>query len=91
MYNAGEYLEIFDSLGVKKNLIQSNVPAYTKTVYGNATPVQGTDSSSCGQFCCYFLLHRYLSLDVEFEDLLNCIFSSDLVQNEEVVLDFVSK
>ena len=91
IFNAEERLEVFDSLGVQKDLITRNIPAYHKSVIANTTPVQDRNSSSCGLFVCYFLLHRYLSIDVEFEDLLNSIFTESVEENEKKVKDFLEK
>ena len=76
---------------MQKDLIKRNIPAYHKSVIANTTPVQDRISSSCGLFVCYFLLHRYLSIDVEFEDLLNSIFTESVEENEKKVKDFLEK
>ena len=83
-------LQVFDSLGVKKDLILKHIPKYAKKVIANTSAVQAASSSTCGQFCCYFIMHRYLSLDLAFDDLLNAIFTSDTSVNEREVQDFLS-
>lgn len=81
---------MFDSLGANKDWIKANIPRYAPKVIANTSAVQPAISAECGKFCCYFVLHRYLSVDLTFDDLLNAIFTSDTLLNERQVLEFLS-
>ena len=83
-------IEVFDSLGVNEIFIRNHLPHFARYVIGNNTAVQPRDSKHCGEYCLYFILHRYLSLDLHLTDLLNAIFGADLQQNEEIVLEFIN-
>jgi hypothetical protein len=83
-------LEIFNSLGM--NSIDRLQP-YLKTrkkvnVIFNEQPFQSKESTSCGFFCIYFIVHRILNLDMSFEHLLEHIFSANCEINENKVVNF---
>jgi hypothetical protein len=85
-------IECFDSLGVnyqKKKILQENCKFRNVTnIHFNETIFQKNDSNSCGLFTIYFIIERMFNLDIEFEELLEDIFSEDLNSNEEKVLKF---
>jgi hypothetical protein len=61
-------IECFDSLGVtreKKILLEQFCHFKTKSMNFNITQFQKSDSSTCGLFCIYFLLERYV-LNIKF-------------------------
>lgn len=81
--------EIFDSLALN---IEKIVPFFNfkqklKFTY-NSTPVQSITSKLCGKFVVTFLIERMLNQTMEFDDLLENIFSSDLSKNDNIVTDF---
>ncbi len=81
-------LEVFDSLGVSAEYIKKNIPL--KGVFEfNTFPVQCNDSYYCGAFVVYYLIERYSNLDLEFEDFLNDIFSTNCLENQKKVKNFL--
>ncbi len=83
-------VEIFDSLGSSKNYIKDNI-RYEGVFEYNTFPVQCQDSYYCGAFAIYFLVERYSNLDLEFEELLNDIFSPTCEENQQKVKEFLLK
>lgn len=81
--------EIFDSLAldIEKIFPFFNFEQKLKFTY-NSTPVQSITSKLCGKFVVTFLIERMLNQTMEFEDLLESIFSSDLNENDNIVTDF---
>lgn len=85
-------LECFDSLGIdqaKKQFLKNSChfPSIKKIRF-NLTAVQSSDSSSCGLFVLYFLIHRFHNKDMSYDDLLNEIFVESKATNEEKVALF---
>ena len=83
-------LEIFNSLGMTSI---DRLQPYLKfkkrvNIIFNEQPFQSNESTSCGFFCIYFIVHRILNLDMSFEHLLEHIFSNDCQINETKVVDF---
>ena len=78
---------MFDSLGSSKAFVEKNIP-FKVVVDFNTDPVQAPYSSSCGEFCIFFISQRLLNLDLFYSDFLHAIFSSDLSINEQRVKDF---
>lgn len=81
--------EIFDSLGTK---IDQLYPFFkftdkVKFVY-NTTPVQSKESILCGKFVITFIVQRMLNQSIEFYELLEDVFSSDLTKNDFIVNKF---
>jgi hypothetical protein len=85
-------LECFDSLGIsaeeKENLRIKFQRSQIKEIDFNTCSVQRPDTSTCGQFCLYYIFHRLLNQDLEFDILLNEIFTADLDDNEKKVNDY---
>jgi hypothetical protein len=83
-------LEIFNSLGMAS--IESIKPYLNfkkrLNIVFNEEKFQGNDSTSCGFFCIYFIVHRLLNLDMSFDHTLEHIFSSDYEINETRVVNF---
>lgn len=81
--------EIFDSLGVKINTILPYIAFNQRfTFIYNTTPVQSLNSTLCGKFVITFLIERMLNQTMEFNDLLEDIFSSNLSVNDLKVKKF---
>jgi hypothetical protein len=83
-------LEIFNSLGMTSI---DNLRPYLKlkkkvNVVFNEQVFQSRESTSCGFFCIYFIVHRILNLDMSFEHVLEHIFSADCQINENKVVNF---
>ncbi len=55
----------------------------------NTTCLQPAESSLCGEYCVYFIIHRMYNYDLDFEDFLNSFFTDDVQNNEENVKDFL--
>ncbi len=81
-------IEIFDSMGTSIDYIKKHMP-FDAVYEFNSFPVQCNDSYYCGSFVVYFLVERYFNLDLEFEELLNDIFSPDCKKNEKTVTEFL--
>lgn len=83
-------IEIFNSLGFQ-NLAQIrpylNFNFRTHLTYNN-TAFQLSSSSSCGLYCIYYVVFRLLNLDMDFEEVLDEIFCSNKVENENKVAKF---
>ena len=82
-------IQVFDSLGVSQSFIEHNFSNLAERAIGNETAVQPLNSKLCGEFTLFFLLHRYLSIDLTFDELMNAVFSTDLQKNEAIVLEFL--
>lgn len=83
--------EIFDSLGVKIENILPHICFDQKlTFVFNSTPVQSLSSTLCGKFVVTFLIERMLNQTMDFNDLLEDIFSLNLNENDAKVLEFCS-
>jgi hypothetical protein len=81
--------EIFDSLGVKINSILPFICFNHKlTFVYNSTPVQPLTSTLCGKFVVTFLIERMLNQTMDFNDLLENIFSLNLIENDKKVTEF---
>lgn len=81
--------EIFDSLGVKIETILPYISFNQKlTFLYNSTPVQSLSSTLCGKFVITFLIERMLNQTMDFNDLLEDIFSSNLFTNDNTVTQF---
>lgn len=83
--------EIFDSLGVQINNILPHISFTQKlTFVFNSTPVQALTSKLCGKFVITFLIERMLNQTMDFNDLLETIFSVNVIENDEKVTTFCS-
>jgi len=85
--------EVFNSLGFENLNELTNffkIRTQAEIVY-NETGMQLKDSSTCGLFCIYFIVHRVLNYDLSFFHLLNDIFFEDLTLNENKVVEFCSR
>lgn len=83
-------VEFFDSYGQepeKYRLIFDFLKRYDTNLKKNNRQLQGPLSSTCGQFCLYFLLWR--ARGVSFEKILSS-FSNSLDANDFLVSTFVS-
>jgi len=83
-------LEIFNSLGMTS---LNNIEPYLKlkskmNIVYNEHPFQSIESTSCGFFCIYFIVHRLLNFDMSFEHILEHIFSENCELNERKVVKF---
>ena len=84
-------IEVFDPLGLRTNkkLFEKYLPF--KSIDINDYNVQDMKSSTCGQFCIYFICMRFFNEDLNFEFFMQMFFQEDNVQkNEEVVAQFVN-
>jgi hypothetical protein len=82
-------LEIFNSLGY--NNIQALQPYLQHfendlEVEYNVDQFQPNDSSNCGYYCIYFVIHRICSYDVLFQSILDEYFLLDKNENDKIVV-----
>ncbi len=83
--------EIFDSLGVQiANILPHICFNHKLTFVFNSTPVQSLTSRLCGKFVITFLIERMLNQTMDFNDLLEDIFSLNLDENDHKVNAFCS-
>lgn len=83
-------LEIFNSLGFDN---VNHIKPYFKFNFRthlsyNNSAVQLTTTATCGFYCIYFAIFRLLNLDQPFDEILDEIFSNDLLLNENKVTNF---
>ena len=57
----------------------------------NTTQIQPSVSTLCGQYVLFYLFERYHNLDLEFDELVNIIFSEQLSKNDETVVTFMNE
>ena len=77
-------------MGTSYNYIKQNVRE--NAVYEfNSFPVQCNNTYYCGAFVIYFLVERFFNLDLEYEELLNDIFTSNCKDNEQTVIKFLAE
>ncbi len=85
-------IECFDSLGIddnKKKLLKDNCKfSNVSEIDFNETQFQDTSSSTCGLFVIYFAVHRMHNLDLEFDEILEEIFTLNPLDNEKRVKEF---
>lgn len=82
-------IEFFDSCGASELFVKQFLKFKNKIVcVYNTTPVQPTNSTSCGEFCIYFVYKRLLNKDQSFSKVLNRIFNLDQEKNNRKVLEF---
>jgi len=85
--------EVFNSLGY--NNLDSLLPymrlRIKADVVFNEEAFQLTDSTTCGLFCIYFIVHRVLNYDMHFDHLLQDIFVLDKEKNENKVVTFCNR
>ncbi len=86
MYNI---VEVFDSAGTSEMFLKDVLHQFKGSCVCNVTRLQPKDSNKCGEFALFFVLNRVYNKDLDFSDLLNSLFSQDVVKNEEEVLDFL--
>lgn len=86
---SSQVVEIFDSLGCNEEFLRE---IKLSAIYQfNITPVQCSGSQLCGPFVIYFIILRYLNLDMELGDFLNDYFTLDCSKNEENVKMFLNQ
>ena len=66
----------------KKRLLKTYLPFNQFVVY-NVSSFQHKSSKSCGQFCLFYIYHKYFNLDVNLFDILCDIFSKHPEKNEK--------
>ena len=85
----GEDLEYFDPLGEAPNLITDDyLQRISPAGYlRNSSPVQGSNSHNCGQFCLYYSYYR--ARQISMACIVNS-FTLDYAVNDYIVDQFVS-
>jgi hypothetical protein len=87
-------LELFDSLGVnvqKEEFYKKNLRCYKNFLTFNVTQFQPNDSQNCGLFCLFFLFERFHNLDLDFDELLEEVFNTSLLKNDQKVEEFCAE
>jgi hypothetical protein len=90
--NDHKQIEIFDSLGVnniKIECLQKIFKRQTKSLVFNESVFQDQFSSSCGQYCVYFVFQRVHNFDLSFDEILEEAFDQNIDTNERTVDKFV--
>lgn len=82
--------ELFDSLGGDSKFLLQTLP-YSGECTFNATPVQLAESTSCGEFCLYYIIQRLHNLDLDFDNFINDFFCAIPEVNELRVSAFINK
>lgn len=82
--------EIFDSLGTRFSEIRPYLKFKNPIFYFNEHGFQDPNSSTCGWFSLYFVIHRLYSLDIPYHQLLYEIFDVNKAKNETLVKEFFS-
>lgn len=87
--------ELFDSLDIDQTKIDY-LEKYTifprnSEVKFNENNLQNSQSSTCGLFVLYFLVHRMHNLDLSFNKLINEIFQIETQRNENLVRSFANE
>lgn len=90
LYRAsGREYEIFDPLGFPSLADHRIFSEFEGNFSYNRTSVQSRNSSACGQFCITFAVHRIYNIDVSLDLLLNELFvTRNLKQNENFAVSF---
>ncbi len=84
-----DLVEIFDPLGCNEDFFKYiQLSAFYEF---NVTAVQCSDSQLCGSFVVYFIILRFLNLDMDLEDFLNDYFILDCAENEKTVKIFLEQ
>jgi len=87
-----DILEIFNSLGYQS--LESLMPYFkfrkAFEIHFNREQLQEENSTTCGLFCIYFIIHRILNFEMPFEHVLEDIFSTNKIENENTVTQFCS-
>ena len=88
-------IECFDSLGItdekKKIIVEALKIRGVQKLKLNRSPVQLPTTSTCGKFCVMFILERMHNFDMDFDELLNGIFSDDCSDNELALENFFNE
>ena len=89
LYKIGDQeLEIFDSLIIPQNLCIFIAKHFQAHIRNNLIRVQGPQSITCGVYCIFYLFHRYLNIDLLFEDFLDDFFEESFDKNEQIISKF---
>lgn len=87
---SGALWEIFDSLANNESLVKEALE--DNNFVANRRRVQCQDSSLCGEFCLYFILHRVVNLSETFENVIDSLFEAHISceANEAAVAEFIT-
>jgi len=85
--------EVFDSLGNTSKTINiiKCFQNLKRSITYTTTPLQSSESTSCGNFVIFFIYHRFYDDDTGFEEFLNTYFSKQTCKNENKVKRFITK
>ncbi len=86
------HLEVFDPLGTSAVYLKRHFTNFSDTIDTidfNEEGVQSRRSETCGGFCVYFLVQRYLNRDLSLQELLEEIFVENKIENERFVKKFI--
>lgn len=84
----GSDYQIFDSLGCDFDFVKKFLKFKNAKFTFNTQAFQSTESNTCGLFCLYWIVHRMMSVDLSFNELLLEIFEINTTENEKKVIDF---
>lgn len=88
VYNDGNRVEVFDSLGVFSDKGQIDFYTLSNNLYFNQTSIQCIDSLVCGHYCIFYLFLRVRALS--FHDFLK-FFSVNCEESDAYVFNFINR
>jgi hypothetical protein len=80
--------ELFDSYGVKINEIKPYLKFKNPKFLYNTGAFQSIETTTCGLFALYYIIHRLLNNFDDFSELLSFIFKINVRDNEATVYSF---
>lgn len=84
----GSEYQLFNSLGCKFETIEPWLK-FKKPIYSyNKEAFQLPTTNTCGLYCLYFIVHRMMSLELSYKELLSEIFEINTEKNEHLVRTF---
>ena len=82
-------IEFFDSCGSNESFVKHFLKFNKQFVcVFNDTPVQESNTNTCGEYCIYFAISRLSNIDQSFGKVMNICFSHELEKNNQKVLQF---
>lgn len=82
------YYELFDSLGVKIEQIRPFLKFSKPILLYNTGVFQSSSTSTCGLYSLYYIVHRMMNINEDYEEMLQEMFSINIIENEQKVFSF---
>jgi len=81
------HYEVFDSLGASETDINKLIQENRYILY-NSNRFQPLHSDKCGLFACYFAIILSENEDLDYFDIINVAFVSNVEENDQKVISF---